>query len=248
MDHEIVIPLKDASDVELVGGKAASLGRMMREGFNIPAGFVITTESDNLMTDSRESKILEKFDGLGAKLVAVRSSAAAEDSQAATWAGQFDTYLNVNRENLLESVKKCWKSVGSDRAKAYGQEKNLQSGPVAVIVQKMVDANISGVAFSVHPVTKNPQYMAVEATIGLGEVLVSGKITPDSYTIDKQTSKVTEKKLVSEKAILNESQIKQLTEEVNKLERLFGFPVDIEWSFAGDELLILQSRPITTLK
>jgi phosphoenolpyruvate synthase/pyruvate phosphate dikinase len=118
---------------------------------------------------------------------------------------------------------------------------------VAAIVQKMIPSEISGVAFSVHPVTNNKSHMVIESIKGLGEKLVSGLTTPDTHVLDKQTQKVIEKYLATGLPFLSTKQLRELATKVIKIEEFFGFPVDVEWAFAGKELFILQSRPITTL-
>ncbi|MEK6879542.1 MAG: PEP/pyruvate-binding domain-containing protein, partial [Nanoarchaeota archaeon] len=132
--------------------------------------------------------IEKNFKKLGAKFVAVRSSATSEDSSTAAWAGQLDSYLNTTEKDLLENVKKCWASLFTPRAIFYRKEKNLHKTKisVAVVVQKMVESESSGIAFSVHPVTQDENQVIIEAGFGLGEAIVSGQITPDSYVVDKR--------------------------------------------------------------
>jgi pyruvate,water dikinase len=133
-------------------------------------------------------EILKDFDELNAKFVAVRSSATAEDSSVASWAGELESYLNTNRNKLLDAVKKCWASLFTPRAIFYRFEKKLskKSVSVAVVVQKMVESEISGICFTVHPVTEDRNQIVIEAGWGLGEAIVGGKITPDTYVIDKK--------------------------------------------------------------
>jgi rifampicin phosphotransferase len=240
--EQTIVPLSKASDTKLVGGKAAALGRLIKAGLNAPPGFVITTLANNHKLDF----VLDEFDKLGAEKVAVRSSATAEDGAKDAWAGQLDTFLNVKRSELLDKVAACFKSASSDRAKAYAEQKNINSGKVAVIVQKMVPAHISGVAFSVHPVTNDRQQMVIESVSGLGEKLVSGTVTPNTYVINK-TGAIVEKHLASQNSNLSDSQLQNLARELVKIEDLFGFPVDVEWAISSGQLFILQSRPITTL-
>jgi rifampicin phosphotransferase len=244
--EKLVLPLSASRKVSLVGGKAASLARLMQAGFNVPTGFVATTTVQEL-NDELERDILSAFDELGAKYVAVRSSAVAEDGVKDAWAGQMDTFLNVNRGELVEAIRKCWESAKSERAKAYAEQKNIRPGNVAVIVQKMVPARASGVAFSAHPVTNNRGQIVIESVRGLGEKLVSGSVTPDTYVIDKETQEVIEKHPSEETQNLSSRQLEELAETVLRIEDLFGLPVDVEWAYAGSELFILQSRPITTL-
>jgi phosphoenolpyruvate synthase/pyruvate phosphate dikinase len=212
------------------------------------------------------------FDKLGAKFVAVRSSATAEDSSVAAWAGQLDSFLNTTNENLLDNVKQCWASLFTPRAIFYRFEKNLhkQKISVAVVVQEMVNSEKSGIAFSVHPVTEDYNQIIIEAGFGLGEAIVSGSITPDSYVIDKQGYKIldinvneqsrglyrknqggNEWKELGEKGnaqVLTEKEIIELSTLIVKIENHYGFPCDIEWARENGKFSIVQSRPITTLK
>ena len=212
------------------------------------------------------------FSDLNAKYVAVRSSATAEDSVSAAWAGQLETYLNTTQENLLENIKKCWSSLFTPRAIFYRFEKNLQKEKilVAVVVQVMVESEKSGVAFSVHPVTQVPNQLIIEAGFGLGEAIVSGHITPNSYVLDRRQRQIIDKKnhtqskgfyraenggnqwrdIAQEKGaqqVLSDDEIFELAELILKIEKHHGFACDIEWAFDQGKFYILQSRPITTL-
>lgn len=217
-------------------------------------------------------EILASFKTLGAAQVAVRSSATAEDSSQASWAGELDTFLHINEVKLLEHVKKCWASLFTPRAIFYRFEKGFHKSKVsiAVVVQKMVESDVAGVAFSVHPVTQDKNQMIIEAGWGLGEAVVSGSITPDSYVVDKQDWSLIDvnvtpqekgiyrkgasgtawkvlPKAQQEKQKLSGRQIITLAKLVKRIEDHYGFPVDVEWAMEGKELFITQSRPITTL-
>lgn len=135
-----------------------------------------------------EEAVMKEFNKLKSKWVAVRSSATAEDSKIASWAGELDTFLYISEKNLVETVKKCWSSLFTPRAIFYRFEKKLTKTKVsvAVVVQQMVDSEVSGVAFSVHPVTQDKNQLIIEAGYGLGEAIVSGTITPDSYVVHKK--------------------------------------------------------------
>lgn len=220
-----------------------------------------------------QSVILNSFQDLGAKFVAVRSSATAEDSKTASWAGELETYLYVTEKNLLETVKTCWSSLFTPRAIFYRHEKKLLKTKVsvAVVVQKMVNSEISGIAFTVHPVTKDYNQMIIEAGYGLGEAIVSGMITPDSYIIDKKeelimdvsiasqekmiitkgasggTKNATVPKAKQEKQKLARPKIMELAKLCAKIEKHYKHPQDIEWALEKNKIYILQSRPITTL-
>ncbi len=217
-------------------------------------------------------EIQKFFKTLNSKYVAVRSSATVEDSASAAWAGQLESYLNTTEETLLENVKKCWASLFTPRAIFYRFEKNFhkQKISVAVVVQKMVESEKSGIAFSVHPVTQDRNQLIIEAGFGLGEAIVSGQITPDSYVVEKQPRQMIDKNVQTqsrglyraknggnewrdilkeqgEKQVLSDEEILELSELILKIENHYGFPCDIEWAFAGGRFSILQCRPITTL-
>lgn len=140
-------------------------------------------------------EVSSKFKDLKSKYVAVRSSATAEDSSSAAWAGQLESYLNTTEKDLLKNVQKCWASLFTPRAIFYRFEKGLhkQKISVAVVVQKMVESELSGVAFSVHPVTQDRNQLIIEASFGLGEAIVSGQITPDSYVVEKRPRRIIDK-------------------------------------------------------
>lgn len=143
--------------------------------------------NDEKFPEDIGKEILKEFKNLNAKFVAVRSSATAEDSSIASWAGELESYLNITKKDLLERVKKCWSSLFTPRAIFYRFEKKLadKKVSVAVVVQKMVQSEISGIAFTAHPVTRDRNQMVIEAGYGLGEAIVGGKITPDTYIINK---------------------------------------------------------------
>src|SRR3990167_8112157 len=136
--------------VSLVGGKGASLGEMTNADIPVPPGFVISTEG---FQKDIEKEALEAFGELNAEKVAVRSSAIAEDSVGASWAGQLETYLNVSKENLIEAIRKCWESIHSERASFYATQKNINEDELAVgvVVQKMVVSEVSGIMFTINP-------------------------------------------------------------------------------------------------
>jgi len=242
-----IVPLGQVESVQLIGGKARALSQLVEARFSVPPGFVITTEVCDVMTPALQQAIFDSFDLLNTQKAAVRSSAASEDGAKDAWAGQMDTFLNVKRAGLIAAVKNCWSSASSARAKAYAKQKGLAAGPVAVVVQAMVDGDFSGVAFSVHPVRQNRNQMVIEAVPGLAEPLVSGAVTPDTYVIDKRSGRLLEDHAMGGKNLLTNRQITVVAKAVGRLEQFFGFPVDVEWTFSDDELFILQSRPITTL-
>lgn len=216
--------------------------------------------------------ILKHFKELGAEYVAVRSSATAEDSASAAWAGQLDTYLNTTEKEVLTNVQRCWASLFTPRAIFYRFEKglNTQKISVAVVVQKMVNSDASGIAFSVHPVTEDRNQLIIEAGWGLGEAIVSGQVTPDAYVVTKEPREILDKNVATkergmyriegggsdwqpipaakqEQQTLSDEQIFALSETILGIEKHYGFPCDIEWAMEADVIYITQSRPITTL-
>lgn len=236
------------SDVVLVGGKAASLGELTQAGIPVPPGFVITTEA---FQKDIEKEALSAFDRLNAERVAVRSSAVAEDSSEASWAGQLESYLNISRDDLISKIKECWDSVKSDRALNYAARQNLPEDRllVAVVVQKMVDSQTAGVMFTVNPISKDKNEIMIESVLGMGESLVQGLVTPDNFIVDKKSLEVKSKDLQKEnEQFVDDENIKKLVELGKSIEDHYGSPQDIEWAIDKQgKIWILQSRPITTL-
>ena len=222
--------------------------------------------------DDIYSNVLQNYRTLGAEFVAVRSSATAEDSASAAWAGQLDTFLNTTEETLLENIRKCWASLFTPRAIFYRFEKGLHASKisVAVVVQKMVNSEAAGVAFSVHPVTEDRNQIIIEGALGLGEAVVSGQITPDSYVVTKEPREIIDINVVEQdtglfrkegggnewldippekgaEQVLSDERILELSGIVIGIEKHYGFPVDVEWAYENGKFYITQSRPITTL-
>ncbi len=227
-----------------------------------------------VIDDELKSEILKHYHQLGDQVaVAVRSSATAEDMGCASFAGQQSTYLNVRGDqSLLENVVKCWSSLFTSQAIYYrfcnGFEDELVS--MAVVVQKMVNAEKAGVIFTVDPIVKNPYQMIIEGVYGLGEGIVSGSITPDHYKIDRETCEVRYQFIapksimivndglngvieqevpasMQHQPVLSEHELRTLVEMGNLVEKHFGVPQDIEWGEENGTFYLLQSRPITTL-
>ena len=217
------------------------------------------------------AEILSDFKKLKSKFVAVRSSATSEDSKTASWAGELETYLNVTEKDVVKYVLKCWSSLFTPRAIFYRFEKKLHNTKVsvAVVVQKMVQSEISGISFTVHPVTKDHNQMVLEAGFGLGEAIVGGMVTPDTYIVHKDDFSILDinvsqqafaivktpkgninKKLPPSqggKQKLTGKQIVELAKTCKHIENHYQHPQDIEWAFEKGKFYITQSRPITTL-
>ncbi|MBF8267035.1 MAG: ppsA [Dehalococcoidia bacterium] len=224
-------------------------------------------------------EIVKAYRSLGQGPVAVRSSATAEDLPDASFAGQQSTFLNiVGDDNVVRAVQECWASLFEPRAIFYRWEQgfdHLKVG-IAVVVQRMVQSQTSGVLFTVDPISNNPRRITIEAVLGLGEAIVSGAITPDYYVVDKENVDIVERKpalqtrmlvrnpkiaLDSEDANvwvdvaqrkqgsqkLTNDQIVALAHMAKRIEKLYDSPQDIEWAQEDGNLYIVQSRPITTL-
>lgn len=229
---------------------------------------------------AREAKIFKK-DGhflsrvktvFNPPLVAVRSSATAEDLPTASFAGQQETFLNVKGENeLVEKIRQCWASLFTERAIYYRHQQNFAHLKVglAAVVQRMIQSDKSGIAFGIDPVTNNKSVITIEAIFGLGEYIVQGKVTPDHYEVDKKNLVIIKKetreqrlKLVKrgknnielkikpsegKKAKLTDEEVLKIALLVKKIEEHYYFPQDIEWAIEGQHAYIVQSRPITTV-
>jgi pyruvate, water dikinase len=210
--------------------------------------------------------------GDGKAFVAVRSSATAEDLPEASFAGQQSTFLNISgQDEVVDAVKKCFASLFTARAIYYRNKNNFDHMKVliAVVVQEMVDAAKAGVMFTVNPVTNARDEVIIEGAFGLGESVVGGELTPDNFLICKNTGDIKQKN-VSEQSwgyfkvkgetvkkdidyghtvVLQDAELNTLHELAKKIEAHYDFPQDIEWAIGEDNnIYILQSRPVTTLK
>jgi pyruvate,water dikinase len=185
------------------------------------------------------------------ELVAVRSSAVSEDGVAASFAGQQESYLNVRGSAaVLLKVQECWASFFSPRALFYRAQKGvLGDTGMAVVVQEMVQADTSGVMFTVDPIRNRHTCMVIEGAPGLGEAIVSGEITPDHYVVSRNTGSVADMFIADDHRgrVLSDAELNELRVLGLRLETFFGSPQDVEWCIRGGQLLLLQSRPITTL-
>ena len=224
------------------------------------------------LTQEVQKEYGRMFKGKKACLVAVRSSATAEDLPTASFAGQQDTFLNVpNAEDLMDKIKKCWGSLFTPRAIAYRVTKNFNHSAVklAVVVQKMVNSDLSGIMFTVDPNSEMP-HIIIEAGYGLGEAIVSGKVTPDTYVVEKFHNKIINKRIakqtwkfvrgkvgdtvkedVSTDIVgaqkLTDEQIFEVADIGKNIEVHYDRPMDIEWCIEDGTVYVVQARPVTTL-
>ena len=278
---------EDCHDVQKVGGKAANLSRLAA-GYRVPAGFCLTPDLYREWLDgpkqdmklpqelrdivSREYQEMTARCGIVDPAVAVRSSALDEDGQGVSFAGQYDTYLNIQGPGAIsDAIVKCWDSVGGERMAAYRKEHNLPAEGLglASLVQQLIPAEVSGVVFSANPISGNRDEVMINATWGLGESLVSGKVTPDTLLVQKSDLKIKDSQ-IGEKGlmtVLTEGGTEEVrvpraqrqapslddekTGEIAKLaidlEQEMGWPVDLEFAYYANDLYLLQCRPITTL-
>jgi pyruvate,water dikinase len=281
----------DCIEVTRAGGKGASLARMRGLGLPVPEGFVVPADALAAVVDVEAlrgalpdhekaqaivaaaqppAEIAEAYAALGDDPpVAVRSSACAEDSETASYAGQQETYLYVRgADAVLDRVRDCWASFFSERAIFYRRQKgSLDDLGMAVVVQRMVRADVAGVLFTCDPVRGRRDRMVVEAVLGLGEAAVSGQVTPDHYILKRdgtvrkaqvaqqpfaivpvEAGGVEERELGPEgsEQKLAEDQLRALARLGDDLEQRLGGPQDIEWAVEDGELYVLQARPVTT--
>ena len=203
---------------------------------------------DARVPESIIAQIMEALDKYKGKKFAVRSSAAFEDNEVQSWAGQFDSYLDIKREQIPQYVKKCWASLFNVRAMTYLYTTYTGSNlpRYAVVVQEMVPSEVSGVAFSIDPRRARQDRILIEAVYGHGDKLVSGRDISSSVLVDKTSGVVASSQDRGRELVLVASQVKTLCSEIVRMERAFRHPIDVEWSFAKRRFSFLQVRPITT--
>jgi pyruvate,water dikinase len=224
-----------------IGMKAESLVRLREGGFNVPDGFVVMADELDSFSDADLARYADEN-----VFYAVRSSGTSEDLADSSFAGQYDSYLNVQGiANLRAAIEKCAKSIHNDRVTAYAKRNNIDIGEckMAVIVQRMAQAQKAGVAFSIDSVNGRDKEIIIEAVSGLGEQLVSGHVNPDYYSYHWFEEKLT----AYNGGVLAEAEVQKLAAVILDIQIYYGFPVDVEWAITGEEIHILQSRPITTI-
>ncbi len=274
--------LVNSRDSALVGGKGASLGRVIRAGFQVPGGFVVNTHAYRLayiphpvagtipeVPAEVAREILDRYEQMGRGTVAVRSSATAEDLAAASMAGQCETVLDISGdEALIEAVRNCWASLHTERIRAYLHEHEIdqQLVAMAVVVQRLVPADVAGVLFTADPSGSGRKEMLIDANWGLGETVVGGHVQPDVLRLDAATGRVLSASIADKtvyisaggggeqaveesrrrQACLNSRDVHGLWQLGKQAEAYFAAPQDIEWAIHEGKLYLLQSRPITT--
>lgn len=267
-------------EAALVGGKAANLSRLARMHHRVPDGFSVpvTVMEEAHPLDLRDEITVAISDLMACHslpdfIAAVRSSAVDEDGANASFAGQHETYLNiVGADAILQAVTRCWESARSERALEYRRQQALsvQRPQLAVLVQQLVAADVAAVAFSANPITGNRAEVVINASWGLGESLVGGTVTPDTFVVrqsdwavisrviaDKQqmtvsapggTRVVAVPRFLRQTACLTDEQVVEIAKLARTLEVTLEHPVDVECAYAAEQLYLLQCRPITTLR
>lgn len=282
--------------VETLGAKGYHLVKMYQQNLPVPDGFIISTkaltallqENQMNMDNKRlfnevvqadfptdlEEEILTSFHKLLAAYpsVAVRSSSIVEDLDQASFAGQYETFLHIQSDQeFLQKVKECWCSAFADRVQTYqgNMEEDMSDGHMAIVVQGLINAEMSGVAFSEDPITHEKDKVILSASYGLGEAIVSGSVTPDTYVINHENELISKQvgaketmllpdqdgivernttKEQQQNCCLSDEQAKSVARLTKEIEGHYGYPVDVEFAFAESALFLLQARPITTSK
>jgi pyruvate,water dikinase len=260
------------ADADQVGGKGLGLGKTAGAGLPVPPGFVVTTQAfrrlrdRGIRSDPRFLHTLkEAYHSLGGGPVAVRSSATAEDAADTSFAGQQETILGVEGDDrLVEAIERCWRSLFTDRAAAYRARQGVAAADLAmaVVVQQLVPAEAAGVLFTRDPMDPDGRTMLAEGSWGLGEAVVSGRVQPDRFRLQR-TGAVLEKHLglksvrvtksgeehvppaEQQQFCLSDTALSQLADLGRKVEDFYREPRDIEWAYAGGKFSLLQARPIT---
>lgn len=261
-----------AADAALVGGKAHRL-HLLAGPHLVPPGFCVTATCEDpepaALADAY--RLLGELLGEKDPLVAVRSSGVDEDGVSSSFAGQFETVLGARGlDEVMDAIGRCRASARSGRALEYRRQQRLAGGaPLAVLVQALVPADISVVAFSANPVTGARDEVVVNASWGLGESIVGGSTTPDTFVVRRSplsivsrtvgakermtvlgpggTREVAVPRLLRERLALSDAQATEVAALAEALEAEAGFPVDLEGAYQGGSLYLLQCRPITTL-
>ena len=262
--------------VHLVGGKAANLAKLAHR-FRVPPGFVIPQPCVTQAAIKDAYQHLGDLLGEAQPAVAVRSSATDEDGATAAFAGQYESYLNIiGVDAVCDAVELCWRSASAERVVDYRQQRGLatQEHHLAVLVQALVPADVSAVVFSANPVTQSRQEIIVTASWGLGESIVGGTVTPDTFVIKADptlrhpaqiiTSQIADKATMTVRSTsgtqtvrvptplrtqpaVGPAEVLEMAQLALDLQAHFGYPVDVECAYAVGKLYLLQCRPITTL-
>jgi pyruvate,water dikinase len=241
-NEDRIITLEEELDGEVVGAKSATLSQIKRWGYSVPKGWVLAPDDD-------PTQLIEFLQPSPLSPLVVRSSAIGEDSQQASAAGQYETVLNVtNKAELRQAIAQVQASYNHPSAVEYRRHRSLKEAAMGVLIQQQVQSVFSGVAFSRDPISQQGEAVVIEAISGSPTQIVSGKITPEQYQVviagDEKLSFLE----FHGHGKIPQALIKQVAYLARRLERRYlGIPQDVEWSYDGQNLWVLQSRPITTL-
>ncbi|MBD0307202.1 MAG: glycerol-3-phosphate acyltransferase [Microcoleus sp. T1-bin1] len=261
---EQLFSLDDSLDAAICGDKAAKLSQLKRAGFNVPAGFILAgkEEGRGKKEEGRRNEenadrllisnsVIQNLKSQIQNRMIVRSSAAGEDGDTSSAAAQYQTIGPVFTEaELLDAINRCRQSYWTDEAVAYRRQRQLPDTQMAVLIQPYIDSKIAGVMFSRNPLDGGSQII-IEALPGGAESVVGGQVTPLHWEIDFSAPETLEKKLreIEIYSIIDKGIIAELVQQAQAIEAFFhGIPQDIEWSWVGGNVWILQSRPITNLQ
>lgn len=231
--------------VELVGGKAAALFRLQAAGIPVPESVVVPIvvheqyRATGALPAGIEQELHSILGDMDAVQFAVRSSAVVEDGATAAWAGQFDSFLGVDAVAVPQMVEQCFAAADSERVRAYARTQGEQDPAMAVLIQPMHEVKCGGVMFTHHPLTRTEDFV-IEAVSGNGEALVSGRVTPETVVWHRSDP-------FPRSVLMSPEKVAELCTLGVRIEALFGSPQDIEWGVTEGGVIILQSRPITTL-
>jgi phosphohistidine swiveling domain-containing protein len=245
----VVVPFSEADDfgVSELGSKAATLIRLTALGFPVPTGLVVTPAAEERWEEASE-QLQQTAAELDGQRFAVRSSGIAEDLEDASYAGQYETVLDVSLDELSNAVRQIFDSATAERVSAYQETRGDASeedpaSRMAVLVQSMVDADAAGVGFTANPVTGERNEVVLTAVRGLGERLVSGTAVGDEWVVTGNNATCRR----SQESAISDEQARALATLARRVEEHFGSPQDIEWAIDGDRLFLLQARPMTAL-
>lgn len=235
----------ETTDVSMIGGKAAALGRLVKLGFDVPPFFAIDASA---AAHGAALELNEAMSRLGPGPYAVRSSGREEDGAAHSHAGQFLSLLNVGADDVSAAVRRVWESGQTASLKSYRASRGLDpdGGAPAIIVQRMVPARAAGVAFSADPVSGRRDRIVISATAGLGDRLVGGEVDGEQYIVDATSQQILAAPAQGEPRALTDADVAAVAALAQKVAARTGSPQDIEWAFDGGRLHLLQARAITT--
>ena len=266
------------SDLQpLAGGKGGSLAKLYQSGYPVPEGFIIPVSAfaDDQLLPEAWAQVQDQLDllraGDGGRAFAIRSSALSEDSEQASFAGEFESRLNLsNDEEIRDAIHQVHRSRHGEKVQVYSQAKGMTATQeVAVVIQRQVPADRSGVLFTANPTNGIRTQVMISAAWGLGEAIVSGAVTPDMLIVDKESKRIINRQTATKEvmtvqttggtqdrpveakkqkqAVLSEPEAVRLASLGIQIEALYGMPMDIEWAASGKEFFILQARPITAI-